>query len=120
MRLYAGDYLLNRFAFRIHYKSHPGRSDNTAMNSDDVSGALCRFRDALPQYMAELNAVAEASEPGGDHGGAIRVNIYTHLDWAKASVAMSSYAGRHGLRATHVAKAFVPSACPSFSGRSSS
>lgn len=100
---------MNRYAFRIHQKSDPWRSGNPPTNSDDVLGALRRFRDALPQYMAELNAVAEASEPLQGRDGAIRVHIYTNLDWAKASVAMAGYADRHGLRATHVANAFVRS-----------
>jgi len=103
---------VNRYAFRIHHKSDPRRSDNTPLNSDDASGALLRFRDALPQYMAELNSVAEASEPLWGHDIAIRVSIYTHLDWAKASLAMAAYAARHGLRATHVANAFVPTVWP--------
>jgi len=110
---------VNRYAFRIHYKSDPRRSDNTALNGDDASGALLRFRDALPQYMAELNSVAEASEPLRGHDSAIRVSIYTHLDWAKASIAMAAYADRHGLRATHVANAFVPTVWPSSGGHSS-
>ena len=106
---------MNRYAFRIGYLSEPRRSGNNPASSDDVSGALCRFRDALPLYMAELNAVAEASEPIADREHAIRVNIYTHLDWAKASMAMAAFAGRHGLRAIHVANAFVPSADALFS-----
>ena len=109
---------MNRYAFRIHYKSDPRRSGNNPMTGDDVPGALDRFRDALPLYMAELNAVAEASEPLQGRENAIRVHIYTHLDWAKASVAMAAYANRHGLRATHVANAFVPSSRAPFSEHS--
>lgn len=100
---------MNRYAFRIHYKSDPRQSGNNPTTGDDVSGALCRFREALPEYMAELNATAQASEPIRDRDGAIRVHVYTHLDWAKASVAMAAYADRHGLRAIHVANAFVAS-----------
>jgi len=110
---------VNRYAFRIHYTSKPRRSDNTPMSGDDVAGALSRFRDALPQYMAELNAVAEAYESALSHDSAIRVHIYTHLDWAMASLAMAAFASRHGLRATHVATALVRAVSAPFRRRSS-
>lgn len=93
---------MNRYAYRIHYQEDPKRIGHIPMNGDEVHAALRRFRDALPQYLRELNASAEMPEAVQRHHNAIRVLIHTDRDWAQASRAMAAYADRHGLRATHV------------------
>lgn len=99
---------MNCFAYRIHYQDDPRRIGHIPMNSDEVVAALRRFRDALPQYLQELNASGEVPEPPARQNSAIRVIVRTELDWAKAALAMTGYADRHGLRATHVAKGPLP------------
>ncbi len=99
---------MNRYAYRIHYNDDPRRIGHIPMDSDELSAALGRFRDALPRYMAEMNATAELLEPMHRRGNAIRVVVNTVLDWAKMSAAMAGYADRHGLRATHVMSTLPP------------
>jgi len=99
---------MNRYAFRIHYSHDPRRIGNMLLSSEGVAAALLRFRDALPTYMAEMRARAELTDPAQRHPHALRVVVFTPLDWAKASVAMAAFADRHGLRATHVASALMP------------
>jgi hypothetical protein len=104
---------MNRFAYRIHYRNDPRRIGNIPMDGAEVSAALARFRDALPAYMAELDAVAQVCEPLSRHGSGLRIVVSTGLDWAKVSVALAAYADRHGLHATHIASApFVAQRAP--------
>lgn len=98
---------MNRFAYRIHYHNEPRRIGHIPMNSDEVFAALGRFRDALPGYLAALNATVEMPEPLLRHRNALRVVVSTDLDWAKASKAMTGFADRHGLHATHVTVALA-------------
>lgn len=99
---------MNRFAFRIYSRNDPRRSGNAPVNCEEIPAALNRFCEGLPQYMVQMNASAQAIEPLLGARNALRVVMYTRLDWAEASEAMIAYAARHGLYATHVANAFFP------------
>jgi hypothetical protein len=73
---------MNCFCYRIHYLDDPQRIGYIPMDSEAVHAALHRFRDALPDYLRELNASAEVPEPAHRPGNAIRIIVKTELDWA--------------------------------------
>ena len=70
------------------------------MDSDEVFGALSRFRDGLPAYLAELGASAKMPQPLRPRQSAIRLTVITVQDSEKAYLAMVGFAVRHRLQAT--------------------